>query len=52
MSTFTAMSPKTKTPTTKHEKNAVQFLQVENQIGPFIDITIASEMPKVGSKGK
>jgi hypothetical protein len=29
-----------------------QFLQIENQIGLFIDITIASEMPRVGSKGK
>jgi len=31
---------------------AGQFLQIENQIGLFIDITIASEMPKVGSKGE
>jgi len=31
---------------------AGQFLQIENQMGLFIDITIASEMPKVGSKGK
>ena len=31
---------------------AGQFLQIENQLGLFIDITIASEMPKVGSKGK
>jgi len=31
---------------------AGQFLQIENQIGLFIDITIASEMPTVGSKGK
>jgi hypothetical protein len=31
---------------------AGQFLQIENQIGLFIDITIASEMPVVGSKGK
>ena len=29
---------------------AGQFLQIENQIGLFIDMTIASEMPKVGSK--
>jgi Spy/CpxP family protein refolding chaperone len=31
---------------------AGQFLQIENQIGLFIDLMIASEMPKVGSKGK
>jgi hypothetical protein len=31
---------------------AGQFLQVENQIGLFIDVTIASEMPKVGETGK
>ncbi len=31
---------------------AAQFLQIENQIGLFIDIAIASEMPVVGSKGK
>jgi hypothetical protein len=31
---------------------AGQFLQIENQIGLFIDVTIASEMPKVGTKGK
>jgi Spy/CpxP family protein refolding chaperone len=31
---------------------AGQFLQIENQIGLFIDVTIASEMPTVGSKGK
>jgi len=31
---------------------AGQFLQIENQIALFIDVTIASEMPKVGSKGK
>jgi hypothetical protein len=30
---------------------AGQFLQIENQMGLFIDVTIASEMPKVGSKG-
>ena len=29
---------------------AGQFLQIENQIGLFIDLTIASEMPKVGTK--
>jgi hypothetical protein len=29
---------------------AGQFVQIENQIGLFIDITIASEMPKVGAK--
>ena len=29
---------------------AGQFLQIENQVGLFIDVTIASEMPKVGSK--
>jgi hypothetical protein len=28
---------------------AGQFLQIENQIGIFIDMTIASEMPLVGS---
>jgi hypothetical protein len=31
---------------------AGQFLQIENQLALFIDITIASEMPMVGSKGK
>ena len=31
---------------------AGQFLQIENQLGLFIDVTIASEMPKVGTKGK
>ncbi len=31
---------------------AGQFLQIENQIGLFIDVTIASEMPKVGTKAK
>ena len=31
---------------------AGQFLQIENQIGLFIDVTIASEMPTVGSKPK
>ena len=31
---------------------AGQFLQIENQIGLFVDVTIASEMPKVGTKGK
>jgi hypothetical protein len=31
---------------------AGQFLQIENQLGLFIDVTIASEMPKVGSKSK
>jgi soluble lytic murein transglycosylase-like protein len=30
---------------------AGQFLQIENQLGLFIDVTIASEMPKVGTKG-
>ena len=30
---------------------AGQFLQIENQMGLFIDVTIASEMPTVGSKG-
>jgi hypothetical protein len=29
---------------------AGQFLQIENQIGLFIDVTIASEMPVVGKK--
>jgi Spy/CpxP family protein refolding chaperone len=29
---------------------AGQFLQIENQIGLFIDVAIASEMPAVGSK--
>ena len=29
---------------------AGQFLQIENQIGLFIDVTIASEMPLVGQK--
>ena len=31
---------------------AGQFLQIENQLGLFIDVTIASEMPMVGAKGK
>ena len=31
---------------------AGQFLQIENQMGLFIDVAIASEMPKVGTKGK
>jgi hypothetical protein len=31
---------------------AGQFLQIENQLGLFIDVTIASEMPTVGSKAK
>jgi len=31
---------------------AGQFLQIENQLGLFIDLTIASEMPKVGTKEK
>ena len=31
---------------------AGQFLQIENQIGLFIDVTIASEMPAVGTKSK
>lgn len=31
---------------------ASQFLQIENQIGLFIDITIASEMPVIGAKAK
>ena len=31
---------------------AGQFLQIENQIGLFIDVTIASEMPVVGEKIK
>jgi Spy/CpxP family protein refolding chaperone len=31
---------------------AGQFLQIENQIGLFIDVAIASEMPAVGSTGK
>jgi DNA repair ATPase RecN len=29
---------------------AGQFLQIENQLGLFIDMTIAAEMPKVGAK--
>jgi hypothetical protein len=29
---------------------AGQFLQIENQMGLFIDVAIASEMPKVGTK--
>jgi len=41
---------------TKIEKSltsvqAGQFLQIENQIGLFIDVTIASEMPIIGAKG-
>jgi Spy/CpxP family protein refolding chaperone len=28
---------------------AGQFLQIENQLGLFIDVTIASEMPKIGT---
>src|SRR5262245_58445595 len=31
---------------------AAQFLQIEHQIGILIDLTIASEMPKVGEKLK
>ena len=31
---------------------AGQFLQIENQLGLFVDVAIASEMPKVGTKGK
>ena len=31
---------------------AGQFLQIENQIGIFIDLTIASEMPMVGKQIK
>lgn len=31
---------------------AGQFLQIENQVGLFIDVTIASEMPTVGTLGK
>jgi hypothetical protein len=31
---------------------AGQFLQIENQLGLFIDVAIASEMPTVGSKPK
>jgi len=31
--------------------HAGQFLQIENQLGLLIDVTIASEMPKVGTKG-
>ena len=31
---------------------AGQFLQIENQLGLFIDVTIASEMPTVGTKAK
>lgn len=32
--------------------HAGQFLQIENQLGLFIDLAIASEMPVVGSKPK
>lgn len=32
--------------------HAGQFLQIENQVGLFIDVAIASEMPTVGSKAK
>jgi hypothetical protein len=31
---------------------AGQFLQIENQMGLFVDVTIASEMPKVGANRK
>jgi hypothetical protein len=31
---------------------AGQFLQIENQLGLFVDITIAGEMPLVGEKSK
>jgi hypothetical protein len=31
---------------------AGQFLQIDNQLGLFIDVVIASEMPTVGTKGK
>ena len=32
--------------------HAGQFLQIENQVGLFIDVAIASEMPTVGAKAK
>lgn len=31
---------------------AGQFLQIENQLGLFVDVAIASEMPTVGEKAK
>jgi hypothetical protein len=31
---------------------AGQFLQIDNQLGLFIEVVIASEMPTVGTKGK
>lgn len=31
---------------------AGQFFQIENQIGLFMDLAIASEMPVVGSKSE
>jgi hypothetical protein len=31
---------------------AGQFLQIENQLALFVDITIAGEMPLVGEKSK
>jgi hypothetical protein len=31
---------------------AGQFRQIENQLGLFIDLTIASEMPKAGATGE
>lgn len=31
---------------------AAQFVQIENQIGLFIDVTIASEMPMIGGQKK
>jgi hypothetical protein len=31
---------------------AGQFLQIENQLGLFVDVTIASEMPTVGTTAK
>jgi hypothetical protein len=31
---------------------AGQFLQIEHQLGLFVDVAIASEMPTVGSKGQ
>ena len=31
---------------------AGHFLQIENQLGLFVDVAIASEIPTVGTKGK
>ena len=34
------------------KKQILLFLQIENQLGLFVDMTIAAEMPLVGEKSK